>query len=101
MSRRSVLVGQSFSYFFFKSETRAHKKDFNTTWLRFGWTAASINHAMYVFVAKARLSPIITGSYQKLSAVQTANVIYVATDLSTGCEHRQSCVMFAVEKEAG
>lgn len=53
------------------------------------------------FVAKERLLPTVTRSYQKLSAVQTTNVIYVITDLSAVCEHRQSCAMFAVEKEAG
>lgn len=55
----------------------------------------------YVWVAKARLLPTITSSYQKLSAVQTTDVIYVVTDLSAVCERCQSCAMFAVEKEAG
>lgn len=40
-------------------------------------------------------------TYQKLSALQTPNMIYVITNLCAVCQHEESCVMFAVEEEAG
>lgn len=86
------------------------KKYFNigTKWrtfklLRFGWTPAGVGCVLFAYVAKAMLLPTVKRAYQELSAVQTANVINVVTDLRTCsvCRWEGSWIRWPVHKYRG